>query len=122
MIRRIVDKYSRDSFEVDDFQKIPCQDLHTINQLWLNSSQGHFGFTVQQQIYQEVQQDYLKVSKKIGWKVENNWISEDNLTFSLNAPSGHLPTSPTLELTICFGKIIWSSLDQKIAECKLTEK
>lgn len=31
--------------------KIPCETIKTIDRLWLEHSQGRFGFTVQQQLY-----------------------------------------------------------------------
>ena len=37
-----------------DIQKIPCDDLQAIDQLWVKSSGGRFGFTVQARIYGEV--------------------------------------------------------------------
>jgi hypothetical protein len=36
---------------VEEMKRLPCQDLHTIDQLWQKHSQGRFGFSVQQQVY-----------------------------------------------------------------------
>ncbi|MBV9389188.1 MAG: GUN4 domain-containing protein, partial [Chroococcidiopsidaceae cyanobacterium CP_BM_ER_R8_30] len=30
----------------------PCQELCTIDQLWVNYRKGHFGFSVQRQIWE----------------------------------------------------------------------
>ncbi|MFN6513994.1 MAG: GUN4 domain-containing protein [Nostoc sp. CreGUA01] len=37
----------------DDIRKFPCEDLRIIDQLWVNYSNGHFGFSVQKKIYLE---------------------------------------------------------------------
>ncbi|KAM3091195.1 GUN4 domain-containing protein [Phormidesmis sp. 146-35] len=37
----------------EDVQQFPCQDLRTIDQLWVKYSAGKFGFSVQKQIWQE---------------------------------------------------------------------
>lgn len=37
-----------------DIDNFPCQDLRTINQLWLHYSEGKFGFSVQKEIYQSL--------------------------------------------------------------------
>ena len=37
--------------ELEDIRQFPCQDLRIIDQLWVNYSNGHFGFSVQKEIY-----------------------------------------------------------------------
>ncbi|MDJ0742045.1 MAG: caspase family protein [Xenococcaceae cyanobacterium MO_167.B27] len=37
----------------EEITKFPCEDLRIINQLWLDSSQEKFGFSVQQEIWQK---------------------------------------------------------------------
>lgn len=38
----------------DHLATFPCIDLQTIDRLWVKYSQGHFGFSVQQQIWQHI--------------------------------------------------------------------
>jgi hypothetical protein len=40
--------------ELEDIRQFPCQDLRTIDQLWVQYSNGHFGFSVQKKIFLEV--------------------------------------------------------------------
>ena len=40
--------------DLDEIGQFPCEDLGTIDQLWVNYSNGHFGFSVQKKIYLEV--------------------------------------------------------------------
>lgn len=38
----------------EDIRQFPCEDLRIIDQLWVNYSNGHFGFSVQKEIYLSV--------------------------------------------------------------------
>lgn len=85
-----------DYFRKDEIENFPSQDLHTIDQLWLKYSNGHFGLSVQQQIWLEVgaKIDYdteCRLADRVGWRKEGDWISYDSLEFSLSAPKGQLP-------------------------------
>ncbi len=35
----------------DDWLRFPCKDFRTIDQLWVKYSDGHFGFSIQKQIW-----------------------------------------------------------------------
>jgi tetratricopeptide (TPR) repeat protein len=90
----------------EDIVKIPCEDLRTINKLWLYYSKGHFGFSVQNKIYKSIggTEKWIKFCKRVGWKLQEPktdhscddsfWDTE--LIFNLNAPSGHLPALRSL--------------------------
>jgi hypothetical protein len=88
-----------------------CEDLRIIDRLWLHHSSGHFGFSVQREIYQRSEEDWSAFGRAIGWLIAENetedWIWAypyrnevyfynrstwyDSLIFNLNAPAGHLP-------------------------------
>lgn len=87
-------------------EKFPSQILNEIDQLWVSSSQGHFGFSVQKQILESiilkfpggmanVSQNYNLVNygiwsefgEQIEWK-NGDWKS---LLFSTTAKRGNLP-------------------------------
>lgn len=79
-------------------ENLPCQELEIINQLWHEGSNGHFGFSVQKKLYQQLggNQNYdAKIwrdfAQKVGWKQHKNWLSYKDLNFNLWAPQGHLP-------------------------------
>jgi serine/threonine protein kinase len=84
----------------------PCEDLRTIDQLWLHYSNGKFGFSVQKEIYESLtkQRIYVydhemwrKFSDHVGWRkgiFRRKWLSYEDydLTFDLQkAPKAHLP-------------------------------
>ena len=84
-------------------KNLPVDDLLAINQLWLDSSNQHFGFSVQKRILQNIQRDvftdqnqvWLKFGHKIGWRLGANeewrWKAYTETDFDLSAPRGHLP-------------------------------
>jgi eukaryotic-like serine/threonine-protein kinase len=76
--------------------RFPWEDLRTIDQLWVMYSNGRFGFRVQKRIWQEIggKVDYQterRLGDRVGWRQDNSWLNYDDLTFSLDAPAGHLP-------------------------------
>ena len=99
----------------------PCADLSTIDRLWLKYSNGRFGFSVQKRIISELGEDALSLLsfkkrgkgtdsqvlkerielgkefiKRIGWydpdNVGQHTKKYNDLTFTIQAPYGHLPT------------------------------
>jgi serine/threonine protein kinase len=93
------------TFDINNF---PCEDLRTINQLWLHYSNGKFGFSVQKEIYESLtkqriyvydQKMWRKFSDCVGWRKggifkEWKWLSYEDydLTFEIDAaPKAHLP-------------------------------
>jgi dsRNA-specific ribonuclease len=75
---------------IDQF---PCEDLKTIDQLWVHYSGGRFGFSVQAKTLKEVGGDWDRFSDRIGWRVNGVWQPKDNRLYNLQAPEGHLPSA-----------------------------
>ncbi|MTJ07161.1 serine/threonine-protein kinase [Anabaena sp. UHCC 0204] len=75
-----------------DLETLPCQDLQIIDQLWTKYSQGHFGFSIQTQIYNTCDRDYAEFCSTVGWYLPNATSVRQQLTFKLSAPTGHLPS------------------------------
>ncbi|MFB2978435.1 GUN4 domain-containing protein [Microseira sp. BLCC-F43] len=100
---KVVGREKERWFHTKHIEKVPCEDLRTIDQLWVKYSNGRFGFSVQKRIWLEVggkPRHYdAKVWKKfcecVGWRVNNKWLNEDysQVNFSPNAPAGHLPVA-----------------------------
>ncbi|MDE5083324.1 MAG: GUN4 domain-containing protein, partial [Trichodesmium sp. St18_bin1] len=81
--RRESEGYLRKS----DVENFSCQDLRTIDKLWVKYSNGNFGFSVQKQIYQSVggtkEFDYdvwIKFGDKVGWRKGGQWLDYSELT------------------------------------------
>ncbi|MEG5070523.1 serine/threonine-protein kinase, partial [Microcoleus sp. B3-D2] len=84
--------FSRES--IDNF---PCDDLRTIDQLWVKYSQGRFGFSVQRKIWLECGDKvdyytYCKLGDRVGWRKGHSWLDYHDLTFNKQAQEGHFPT------------------------------
>ena len=99
LMTQTVGKEEEQRLDEKDLENFPCEDLRTINQLWLSNSQGKFGFSVQKEIYEslggtreyneEVWKDFCD---RIGWRKGGKWLDYSELTFNQNAPQAHLPT------------------------------
>jgi serine/threonine protein kinase len=83
-----------------DIDKFPCEDLRTIDQLWVKYSDGRFGFSVQKRIYQNLggtrerdSQIWEAFGDRVGWSVNKEWLDYDDLKFNIKAPEGHIPAS-----------------------------
>jgi hypothetical protein len=96
-----------------DFEYFPCTDLQSINLLWKKFSNGRFGFSAQQDVWNDSQPDGSGVSGEaleqfgdsVGWRTNNTWIdykaamsviTEPNAAvfWVEEAPRGHLPLIP----------------------------
>lgn len=75
-----------------DLDNFPCEDLSNIDQLWLKYSGGHFGLSVQTQIYEDMEREYSRFCDRVGWPTYNPSLPDSGLNFSLQAPLGHLPS------------------------------
>lgn len=97
-------------YETDKlFNRIPCNDLNTIDALWSQASSGRFGYRSQQRIWQQTSR--LGNSKArvdqfgqlVGWRntqEQNNpdkgvlntpWRLDYELNYTANAPVGQFP-------------------------------
>jgi hypothetical protein len=74
-----------------DIKGFFCEDLLTIDQLWLKYSKGRFGLSVQKRIWEIVYRDWKMLGDRVGWRADGKWMYGDELTYTLNAPPGHLP-------------------------------
>ena len=83
----------------EDLDMFPCEDLGIIDQLWVQYSNGRFGFSTQKRIWESIEgtnkdedvEIWKEFGDRVGWRINNSWIGYRNLTFSLDAPEGHLP-------------------------------
>jgi hypothetical protein len=84
-------------------KEFPCEDLTIVDRLWLKYSNGRFGFSVQQPIWQKCDasrwdkgEAWCLFGDRVGWRTYDilrslRWRRFDELDFTLNAPPGHLP-------------------------------
>lgn len=99
-----------------EIAKLPCDDLQTIDRLWVKYSNRRFGFSVQRQIYEGVDRDYPTFCDRVGWPVAKSRSPSQTFQFNLRAPIGHLPSR-----TWAGGLELWrhlAALCDKFAECE----
>jgi hypothetical protein len=92
--------------DVEDVDNFPCEDLQTIDRLWVEFSNGKFGLSVQKEIYQNLGGTrkfdlsiWGKFGDTIGWRNRGKWklYSEMNWENPMDSdtPRGHLPAAKT---------------------------
>lgn len=98
LLLKVMGKNDWNEVYQEDIENFSCQELRIIDQLWLQYSQGHFGFSIQQSIWSAIggQIDYetkKKLANLLGWRQQEKWLTYDQLTFELSptTPLGHLP-------------------------------
>jgi hypothetical protein len=95
---QVCDRKQAGSLTPQDIETFPCPDLQAIDNLWLEYSKGRFGFSVQGHLWQTTGggsnpdwNAWCRFGQHVGWYVKDSWLWWNDLTFSLNAPVGHLP-------------------------------
>lgn len=109
-----IDVRSRNWLYFTDINRIPAQDLQTIDKLWHTHSRGKFGFAVQRQVWLNSEKDWEKLWKRIGWEVNQTPCRyPDEFQWSTNGPKGHLPLFNQLRgvqvLSALFNHQAWES-------------
>ena len=94
--------------DIESIEKFPCEELRTLDKLWVDNSDGKFGFSVQKKVWMdcggipgEYNYDvYKKFADQVGWRRSGNWLSYDELTFLLDgSEKAHLP-GPVIKVDI----------------------
>ncbi len=117
LLLRLARRTSEGYLTPDSIRQLPCRDLQLIDQLWVEHSHGRFGFRVQKRIWQslggQLNSEYLTYSQfgeRVGWRNREQWLrTEDEISFSLDAPIGHLPAKIYFS-GFWIGFVIWPSL------------
>ena len=95
---KVVNQEERGYLDDDDLKTFPCEDLLTIDNLWVASSNGHFGFSVQKKIWEEYgspmsyNNDYKEFMEAVGWGLRDDFVSYSDFKFSSTfSVPGELP-------------------------------
>jgi hypothetical protein len=105
-----VGKDEGQGFTRSELLNIPCDELRAIDGLWVKYSNGHFGFSVQKQIYVECggkldgnapsREVWLKFFDRVGWRNNGEGLNYSDLDLSLfSSPK----IFPLLLGSACFG-------------------
>ncbi|MUG94852.1 hypothetical protein F7734_21800 [Scytonema sp. UIC 10036] len=95
---QVTNREEKGWLDVASIQNFPQQELRAIDQLWVEASNGRFGFSVQQEIWKSVggnlnanDKIYEAFGDLVGWRVHQKWMQVNELSFNLSSPVGHLP-------------------------------
>jgi hypothetical protein len=100
LMLQIAGKESDQWLSKEDIQNFPCEDLRAIDKLWVDYSNGKFGFSVQKKIWIDCGgipggydwDVYKKFAGQVGWLRSGEWLSYEELTFLLDGSKhAHLP-------------------------------
>ena len=101
VILKVVRRELEGWLRYEDAQNFSCQDLGMIDKLWAEYSNGEFGISVQEQIYQNLGgtkeynlEVWKKFGDKVGWRKKGRWLNYTELTSLEEHYSGHLPVAP----------------------------
>jgi hypothetical protein len=108
-------------------ENFPCEELRTIDKLWVDNSGGKFGFSVQKKVWLdcggvlgEYDYDvYKKFADEVGWRGDGQWLIYDELTFLLeDSQHAHLPLKRDKD-----GFVRWyiSFLAQRLVTCNISQ-
>jgi GUN4-like/Caspase domain len=107
----------------NSLSQFPCQDLHTINQLWVSASSGHFGFSVQKKIWAECGRPMSSGKNWDCFCVEVGWQYCSGIAYVQYSDLKKNPsTSPAGELPIALFQVgtryaRFSYLAQRLRNC-----
>jgi len=100
LMLQIVGKEADQWLSLEDIENFPCDDLRAIDKLWVDYSNGKFGFSVQNKVWMACggvsgRYDwdvYEKFADQVGWRRSEDWLSYSELTFLLeDSKRAHLP-------------------------------
>ena len=108
LMLKVTNREEEGYLKLDHFRNFPCEDLLTLDRLWVEYSKQHgfeFGFSVQKQIYVECggkldfsypsSETWEKFCNRTAWKSEGKWVDYPKQFFNKNFMNvkGHLPWS-----------------------------
>ncbi len=125
--------------DTEHIKSFPCEDLQTIDQLWMHYSNSKFGFSIQKKLWVECggKYDYevwKKFAEKIGWYYpqNNEWRTYTQFMDDTRNAQNALPASLPLDFLCCFvdffgrrlylqdillGYMRFSYLSQRLVNC-----
>ncbi|MCA2941040.1 MAG: GUN4 domain-containing protein [Microcystis sp. M113S1] len=74
-----------------ELKKLSDNDLIILDNLWRKYSHDKFGLSTQALIYKQEGEDYYAFANRVGWRKNGRWLGYNDLTWNLDAPTGHLP-------------------------------
>jgi serine/threonine protein kinase len=122
----VADRTSECWLRDEDIYQFPCEDLRTMDQLWVKYSNGCFGFSVQKRIYENLggtreydPKIWEAFRDRVGWRDSNGWIKYNDLKFNTKPPQGHLPSRWAFWSKGGVLEVKWEDLLSRVETCRL---
>lgn len=108
-----------------EVQNIPAVDLATMERLWLDFSDGQFGYSVQKRAWDLENGNFDNFIRRIGWTTKEDdrerklkWFGANEFIYDVSkAPKGHLPLTSALRGTQLMKQLmahpVWTQYDWK---------
>jgi GUN4-like/NACHT domain len=113
-------------FEPEELLNFPCEELLSIDRLWVKYGEGRFGFSVQKEVYLECggiadgqyhEDVWRRFCNTNGWMKKGKYCDVKVDTFS---PKGYLPIfGLKVGVEVFFGARDFSSLVSRLVECNI---
>jgi predicted NACHT family NTPase len=100
LMLQIAGKEADQWLRAEDIENFPCENLRAIDKLWVDYSNGKFGFSVQKKVWMDCGgvpgeydwEVYEKFADQVGWRRRVHEWSLDELTFLMDgSEKAHLP-------------------------------
>ncbi|MDJ0582025.1 caspase family protein [Crocosphaera sp.] len=95
------DKNNNGILESSEVEKLQCETLVKLNNMWIKHSNRKYGFSVQRRVYSETHSAfslkksnvnaYTLFAQKVGWYQNNRWLSANDLFNQVSSQSGFFP-------------------------------
>ncbi|NJL40549.1 MAG: GUN4 domain-containing protein [Leptolyngbyaceae cyanobacterium SM1_4_3] len=105
-----------EGFDEGSIKNLSCDLISQVDRLWLQHSDGKFGFSVWERMYLECggktnvedEKSWNCFGNRVGWRMNNDWIDTNNANFSKSAPVRHLPILVLPRSVPIRGNLSWS--------------
>ena len=99
MMLQVANRKGQGYLNEDNLSSFPYEVLLTIDRLWVEASNGYFGFSVQKKIWEKYGSptsfgnNYTKFTNAVGWEIKSDIIPDlNNFKFSIfHSLLGELP-------------------------------
>jgi uncharacterized caspase-like protein len=117
LMLKVANREEEGWLDSDSINTFPCEVLSEIDRLWVQYSEGKFGFSVQSKIYFEDcggdpsddfdLEAWQCFGDRVGWRVNGQWISYSEVTFDTSAPTAHLPYTNIVRGGLLFPSLLF---------------
>jgi hypothetical protein len=118
----IAGREQQNTIDAASLNRFPCRDLGTMDRLWVRYSERRFGFSIQNQIWQEVSRDATRFADRVGWLGQTNLKDYQDLNFSISAQRGHLPIGDYGPLYISGIRKFNPALENRLSVCGINKE